>query len=256
MNITKLAGLVLALSLPWTSVAAEPNQVTMNLSEFIQMYEDAQNRPDKPPKAPRSHALASTDYRGEVVLDDGEPVSAVFEARMGLEVLKQDGWVKVPLLPATVAVQSARISGKQAPLILEGGYYMLFTDKKGSFTVDLAFAVGVDTSQGSSGFNFQLVPSGATELELMVPVDEDLDFKVANARLQSDRKVGKSRVLEATLPATGALSVVWQRAIEETGGPDAEEEPRIYAEVYTLVDVGEGLLHARTTIKTPSCSLV
>jgi hypothetical protein len=240
---------LLALGLALPALAQEPDQVTLELKEFLKLYETAKNRPKAPEQAPRAHALAAAKYKAEVVLEDGDPVSAVFKAAMNVDVMKDKGWVKIPLLPATVAVQSATISGKQAPLVLEGGYYMLYTDQKGAFRVDIEFAVGVDTSQGSSGFSFQLVPSGATELELSVPVSEELDFKVANARFQSDRTVGKKQILNATLPSTGALSVHWQREIPEGTEEGQEEEPRIYAEVYTLVNVGDGILHAKATVQ-------
>ena len=71
---------LLAFGLALPAAAQDPDQVTMTLNEFIKMYEAAKNRPDKPEKAPKSHALASANYKGEVVMEDGEPVSAVFEA--------------------------------------------------------------------------------------------------------------------------------------------------------------------------------
>jgi hypothetical protein len=239
-----IAGLA-ALFASTAFAVEEPDRVVMDLNEFLNLYESSKNRPDKPEKAPRIFALASANYSGDVILEDDEPVSTVFEARLHIEVLKKEGWAMVPLLPATVAVQSAKIGGKAAPLTLEGGYYHLVTDKKGGIDVDVTFAVGVDTTQGSSGFSFQLVPSGSTSLTLSVPSSDDLDFSVANAKLQEDRTVGNKRILEATLPSTGSLAVRWQREIPEAV---QEEEPRIYSQVYTLVGVGDGLLRATATI--------
>ncbi len=235
--------IALAIALP---AAAEepPERVVMKLDQFLKIYEQTKDRKKDPEKAPRAYALSSASYAGDVVVEDGEAQSAMFSSTMRVEVLKDEGWVRIPLLPSAVALQTATIGGVEAPVVIEGGYYTLVTDKKGSFEVELEFAVSVFNSEGSSGFSFQMVPSGGTSVQLSVPSDEDLDFTVANARFQEDRIDGSNRIVEATLPSTGSLAVSWQREI-----PEAEEQDsRIYAETYTLVGVGDGLLTATSTI--------
>ncbi|MEZ4318108.1 MAG: hypothetical protein R3F61_11410 [Myxococcota bacterium] len=236
--------LALALSVPAFAQDTKPDRVTLTLTEFLQMYEATKNRPEKPEKAPRSYALSHATYNGRVVFDDDEPTSAVFNAKFTVEVLKKDGWARIPVLDQSVAVQKARVGGVDAPLVLENGAYTLVTDKVGRFEVDVEFATGVTTDRGSSGFSFPLQPSGATELTLAVPSAQDLDFTVANARLKQDRVQGGNRVVEATLPATGSLAVSWQREIQEADKQDA----RLYSEVHTLVGVGDGLMRATATV--------
>ena len=236
--------LALALAAPALAQDTKPDRVTMSLTEFLQMYEATKNRPDKAEKAPRSYALSHAEYTGRVVFDEDEPTSAVFKAKFAVEVLKTEGWARIPLLSADVAVQRARVGGVDAPLVLENGSYTLVTNRSGRFEVDVDFAVSVHTNKGSSGFQFGLEPSGATELVLSVPTDQDLDFTVANARLKEDRVQSGNRVVEATLPATGSLAVSWQREIKEADAQDA----RLYSEVHTLVGVGDGLLRATATV--------
>ncbi|MBK6916033.1 MAG: hypothetical protein IPH07_01405 [Deltaproteobacteria bacterium] len=236
---------LLAYTLAWpTSVRADdpPERVTMKLEEFLKLYESTRKRDEEPP---REGALASARYRGEVVFEDGKPSAAVFRAKQHIEVLRTRGWARIPLLPATVALQSAKIGGKEAPVVIEGGFYTLVTDRRGAFDLDLQFGVAVGTSEGQSSLSFQLAPSGATEVELAVPAKEDLDFSVIGAQLSSDKVVGGNRVVEATLPATGSLTVQWQREI-----PEAEKKSaRVYAEVQALVSLGEGVLRSTTTIQ-------
>jgi len=238
--------LLLALApLTTTALAAEePERVVMKLEEFLKLYEQTKDRPDDPEQAPRPFSIASARYSGEVLLDDEEAKSASFTATMRVDVLKDKGWVRVPLLPVSVALSSARIGNVEAPVVIEGGFYTLVTDRQGAFDVDLEFATSVYTSEGSSGLSFQLVGSGATEVELAVPAADALDFTIANSKLQEERVQGDMRVVTATLPATGSLSVSWQREIPEA----AEQESRVYAEVYTLVGLGDGLLTATSTI--------
>ncbi len=243
--ITPSAALLLLFAAPGLAQPA-PEQVTMPLDEFLQLYEQGKVRPPPPADAPREFALSSAAYRGQVVLEDGEPVSALLDARFRVENLRKAGvWIRVPLLPAEVAVRSATVGGREAPIVLENGWYTLVTDQPGAFDVAVDFAAAVGTTEGSTGFSFPLAPSGATTLELAVPASDALDFEVANARLQSDATVGGRRVVTATLPATGALSVRWQREVEET----EEQPPRIYAEIHSLVGVGDGLMTAHVTVQ-------
>ena len=222
-----------------------PEQVTMSLEQFLELYEKTKDRTPAP-KPPSEFALARASYNGRVVFDDGEPTSAVFRARFRVENLRDDGgWIRVPLLPGTVAVRSASIAGQTAPIVLEANQYRLITDRRGPFEVEVQFAAALTTSGGTTGFSFPLMSAGAAELVLSVPSREDLDFEVSNAKLKSDRKVGGDRIVEAALPSTGALQVSWKREVEET----AQFDSRVYAEVHTLVGVGDGLLTARTTIE-------
>lgn len=228
-----------------TLAHAEPNQVSMPLAEFLDLYEQSKTRPPTPAKAPRDWAIDSARYVGEVRFDGNDPKSAVFQARFHVENLVKDGWARIPLLPGAVAIRSAKVGGADAPLVIENGWFVLITDRKGAFDVDIDLAAAVETSQGASGFAFELAPSGATSIHLAVPSTSDLSFDVANAKVSDVRTVGNQRILEASLPATGSLSVTWQARAAGT----EEQPPRLYAQVDTLAAAGEGLLSATATVQ-------
>lgn len=238
--------MITLLAATLASAQSAPEQVTMSLDDFLRMYEETKRRPPEPEKAPFQWSLSSARYAGEVVFEGKDPVSAVFRTTFQVQNLREGGqWIRVPLLPASVAVRSARLNGGDAPLVLENGWYTLVTNRAGQFPVEVSFAAAVQTTQGSSGLSFDLASSGATEFELSVPSQEGLDFTVDNAKLASDERSGAFRVVKGTLPATGALRVRWQREI-----PEAEQQQaRVYAEVHTLVSVGDGVLAATATVQ-------
>ncbi len=238
--------LALALSFAPTAHAQEsPERVVMKLEDFLKLYETSRDRPKDPPKPPNAWAVASARYEGVVQFEAGAPKSAIFDATMRIEVLEQKGWVKVPIAPATVALRSATIAGKEAPVVIDSGWYWLVTDKTGATDLKVSFGVAVFTREGASGLAFQLTNSGATTVSLAVPATEDLDFTVADARVKTERTERGMRVVEASVPSTGSFSVTWQRRL-----PDAvqQDEPRIYAETFTLVGLGDGLLQATSTV--------
>jgi hypothetical protein len=237
-----ILALALLLASPVAHAAQEPERVIMKLDEFLKLYE--KNRAEET-QAPIDFAISSARYQGEVQLRDGEPYAAVFTARLRIDVLRSKGFVKVPVLPATVALESAKIGAVEADVVIENGYYTLVTAQRGALTLDLTFGVGVTSAEGASGLSFQLVPAGATTALLSVPAREDLDFTVTSAKLQSDKVVGDKRVVEATLPSTGSLAIQWQREIPKA----AQQAARVFAEVHTLVGLGDGLMRATTTVQ-------
>lgn len=239
---TRILALALLLAVPTHARAAdEPERVIMKLDEFLKLYE--KNRAEEA-QAPLDYAISSARYTGEVQLKDNEPYAAVFNAKLRVDVLRSKGFVKVPVLPATVALETAKIGAAEADIVIEDGYYTLVTGQRGALTLDLTFAVAVTTAEGASGLSFQLVPAGATTAQLAVPAREDLDFTVTNAKLLSDKVVGDKRVVEATLPSTGSLAIQWQREIPKA----AQQAARVFAEVHTLVGLGDGLMRSTTTV--------
>ena len=234
--------LLLALSLIASAADDIPAaRVTLPWNDFRVLYEKGQAPKEKPEVAPRDFALARAAYTGVV---EGE--STVFTARVRVEVLKDKGWVAIPLLPTSVALRGARVNKVEAPIYLDGGWYTFVTNQKGPIEIELDFAVSTWESAGQSGFAFGLAPSGATELKLTVPADKALDFQVANAQRVVKSEAAGKRVIDALLPATGNLSVTWQRAVEEATTVAATA--KLYAEHKALIGVGEGLLRGTSTI--------
>ncbi len=237
--------LALPLLVALAGAAEEPAipaaRVTLPWSDFKVLYEKGLAPKEKPEPAPRDFAISRASYTGRV---EGE--SALFDARLRVDVLKEKGWVTVPVLPTTVALRSARMGGKDASIYLDGGWYRLVTDRKGPVDLDLSFAVTTFESGGQDGFSFALPASGGTEVSLSVPSEGNLEFQVANAqRVHREERNGRW-LLEALLPATGNLAVTWQRALaaEEQVAPVA----RVYAEHQALVGVSEGLLQCGSAV--------
>lgn len=242
LSLSAAALLAVTLLVP-NARAADPERVTMGLDEFLALYEKSRV---SEPEAPRDHAIASARYEGRVLVQDDRPHSARFSLDMRVEVLRKKGWARVPLLPATVALQSAKIKGVEAAVVIENGYYTLVTNQRGAIDLDIVFGAAVTTAQGRSTIEFALANSGATSVELSVPVEQDLDFSVAGARLKSDEVVGKDRVVKATLPSTGSMAISWQSKITEQEA--AKQQARVYAEVYSLVGIGDGVMRTNVTV--------
>ncbi len=233
---------LLLLALP--AAATEPETVIMGLEDFLKLYDSSKPKDDHVQAPPRDFTLSAAHYDGTVLEEDGEPVSALFEATLRVDVLKDEGWSRIPLVPSTVALRKATVGGRTATVVPDGQWLTLVTERHGSFEVELEFATSVNSAEGRSWLGFELAPSGATTASLAVPAPDALAFTVDNSELTTDRVDGDLRIVEAVLPGTGWMSVSWHRALPEAATVDA----RLVAEVFTLAGLGEGLLTERTTI--------
>jgi len=222
-------------------------RVVMPWSDFKAMYDRGQV-PDKPPEAaPHAFTLSRVSLAGRATDE-----AAVFRATVRIDVLKKDGWVKVPVLPGQVALRRARMNGRDAPLYFDGSWYHLVTDKQGAVELDLEFAVKVGENAGEHSFSFPLPQAGALEAELAVAAKDLLDFEVAGAQQVETTQRGGDRVVKALLPARGNLVVRWRKAAEQPGEPGVEEptaEPRLYAEHHGLIGVSEGVLTCHSVLQ-------
>lgn len=236
--------LALALLLPLPALAQDSlpaARVVLPWDDFQRLYERGMAPKDQPEPAPQDALIARAVYSGRV---DGE--SVVFQARLGVDVLKQKGWVAVRLLPTTVALRSAKLGNQDAPIYLDDGWYTLITDRRGALDLSLEFAATVWDSSGQQGFAFALAPSGGTEVAITVPSQDALDVSVANAQQVRQESGAGGRVIRALLPATGNLSVSWQRQAAESA---EAQTARVYAEHQALVGVAEGLLSVRSVVQ-------
>jgi hypothetical protein len=226
---------------PATALADDaPQRVVVPLPDYLRIYEAAR---DKPAPPSREATVASADLTG-VVEERDLGAAAVMTARMQVQVHAETGHVRLPLLSTKAALLSATIDGRDAPIAVEGPWYTLVTERKGAFDVVLKFAVSVGDDGGLRRVSFQLPPVGATTVELKVPSPTPLAFEIPGGVPLSARHEGSVSTLTTSVPASGALLTTWRRAAAQ----EVARDPRVYAEVDTLVTVGDGLLRSRATI--------
>ena len=196
-----------------------------------------QKKPETPPP-PTDFAITSAEYAGDLSKD-----GAVFTATFKISILKEKEWKVIPLLPATVAIQSVTLPAG-AYLTLEKSHYQVMTAAAaGDIEVKVTFAVAVQEQAGSLSLKFDRVPSATAVLDLKVAQTEvDIDIVGAQSVVKKE-EAGATRVA-AALPAAAPVQLSWERAI-----PEAEKvPPKLYAETQTLVAVGDGILIGRQQI--------
>ena len=230
------------LSVPWAEVEAllgvkvekvgQGAMVDLPWSEFKALLQwSLDTKAGKATAPPTDYVLASSEYGGTLA-DDG----ATFTQKVKLQVLRERGWKRVPLLPTTVAITKATLP-EGVFLSSTGQVYELLTEKTGPVEATVEFSVAVEKEAGVNRVSFQRVTPGASILDLAIG-RENVDVKVNGAQsLVAKTAAGKTQVA-AAIPSGVPLTVSWERAL-----PKVEAVPtKLYAETRTLVAVAEGVL--------------
>ena len=217
-------GAAATVDLPWTEFRA------------LLEYSVKAGKGDTTPP-PTDYVVTSGDYTGTL---SGE--SAEFVATIELDVLREKGWKRIPVLPATVALKSSKLPDG-AYLNVQGANYEVLTNKTGKIPVQLTFAVAITKSGGMNSVNFARSLPGSSVVKLTVDGDK-VDVKVSGAQSLSIKAAQGKTSVAAALPTGKPVQVTWERAIPKA--PVAAT--KLYAETATLVSVADGLLLCQESV--------
>jgi hypothetical protein len=214
----------------------QPLNATVDLpwTEFKALLEWSVNRKDGSSSAPppTDFVITSTEYKG--MLSDEK---ADFAATFKINILREKGWKRIALLPASVAVTKMEVP-EGAFVNANNGVYELLTEKTGLLEVTLEFSVAVEKSAGVNVVAFPRATAGTAILDLTVD-RQDVDVKVGQAQKSVSKKVPDKgeTVVAAAVPSGVPIQITWERAL-----PKVVAAPtKLYAETRTLVGVADGL---------------
>ncbi|MCK4492238.1 MAG: hypothetical protein KAU03_06415 [Candidatus Altiarchaeales archaeon] len=192
-----------------------------------------------PEKPPVDYIISGADYKG-VVKEETASISVIYD----LEVLR-DGWVEIPLLSSDVALENARLDGKKVSLLAKDGRHELIINISGKHKLEIDFLVKVSSSVDSSNLRFNIPQTSVSKIRAEIP-KTDIGVSIESSfSAETTERNGRTYV-SATLTSTDLLSMKWSRKIVV---PEPESlEPKVYAEVFTLLSVGEGIISGDTTI--------
>jgi len=235
------------LTVPWAEVekllgvkvdgAVKGATVDLPWNEFKALLEWSIQKKDAEAPPPADYIVTSGQYTGSLAED-----TATFTLAAKINLLRQKGWKKVPLLPATVALTKTTLP-EGVFLHATGAAYELLTDKAGPIDVAVEFSVAVTKSGGVNQLTFPRVLSGSSLLDLTVD-QPDADVKVTGAQSLVSKAADKKTHVVAALPPNAAVAVHWERALPKV----PPVPPKLYAEGRTLVAVAEGMLLCQETI--------
>ncbi|MCG3178707.1 MAG: hypothetical protein BIFFINMI_01036 [Phycisphaerae bacterium] len=186
---------------------------------------------------PTDYVITASEYAGTL----GDQ-SAKLTRKLTVNVLRQAGWKRIPILPLGVAVTASKLPDGVF-LNSTGSGYELLTTKSGELAVTVDFTARVVTDAGVSRMSVPAVQAASSVLDLTIDSDK-VDAKVPEGQAVVTKAADGKTHVAAALPAGASLDVWWERAVAKV----AAAPTRLYAETRTLVAVSEGILLCQETV--------
>ncbi len=181
--------------------------------------------------APTDYIVTGSEYSGTLTDE-----TASLKRTLKLQVLRKEGWKRIPVLPTGVAITKATLP-KGVYLHSAANQYELLTQETGDLDVTVEFAAKVYESAGTNRVQFVNTPLCSTILDLTID-RRDVDVKVTNAQSLVAKPVGQTTQVAAALPAGQQVEISWERALPKV----AKAPTKLYAETRALIAVAEGVL--------------
>ncbi len=184
-----------------------------------------------------SQTLSRARYTGEVV---GESLRVRAELSVDID---GSGRVFVPLLPATVALQSVTVDRADAPIAVREDRFVVPVRGRGRHRIVLEFLVPIGRDEGLPHVDLHIARTPVSAFEVTLPGDREVQVE-PGAGVTNTRRNGTT-VARFNVPMTEHVRIHWSEAVPET---DHEIETRSNANIVHVVQPGEGVLDVRAFV--------
>lgn len=213
------------------------------LSDLEKMF--ASNAAGAEDLPPADYIISKADYN--ILVSDG---IAEASSAYNIEVLK-DGWVKIKLISGScISLKSILIDGADASSLMEKDVnYLILNNKKGKHKLEINFLVKINEGNfGDDSRDMKLgdIPEAPISiLKIEIP-KRDIGIEITPSFDTKINEYGNKTIATATLVSSGGVSVVWHPKRE---GIIKEKLPaKVYADVNSLISVGEGVMKCYSII--------
>ncbi|MBN2355271.1 hypothetical protein JXO59_04120 [candidate division KSB1 bacterium] len=166
-----------------------------------------------------------------------------FTATFNVAVLKRDAFLKVPLLPQSIALEDIKVNNKAAMVVRENGYHHIIFNQKGDYTATAVFSIRSSLEKGPHLLDIPIIETPITLLQLKIPLTNiKVDIPQAQ-QLRTQITAGRTDIY-ATLTSGRSIRVEWRKKV----APAERVAAKVYSEVLHLVSIEEDVLKVDTDI--------
>ncbi|MEZ6188741.1 MAG: hypothetical protein R3F62_27530 [Planctomycetota bacterium] len=229
------------------------------IAEAIRQATGSRPTAHDPEAPPADYVLVGAQFKGTA----SESV-VHFDATFDLEVLKEDGWVVIPIGLGEAALESVSAEGGRAvvgPLsqfverapkqeqqaMRQAGGYGIVVKGAGRVTTTARFAVPIRSAPGQSSFELTLPSAALNEFRVSLP-QSGLRVKVDNALATEETSPeGNDQTdVRAYFGSAASAKVTWNPRPKEVEG--VTRDPLVFASTESALWVDEGSLQATVQI--------
>ena len=189
-------------------------------------------------KPPFDYLTTKAIYSGEVLKK-----STSFVGTFKVHVLKEEGFLKVPILPQSIALEDIKVGTEQALLVSENGYHSVILSGAGEYVVTASFSLESSLDRGPHRVDLPIRPTPITLLKLELPLKE-IDVEVPQARRILTAVKGDVTTVSAVIAQGNAVSVRWRKKVAVT----EKVPPKLYSEINHLISIEDDALKINSDI--------
>ncbi len=227
-----------------TGITTSP-QHTLKNGDVVMKRNDFNNLINqmKPPSPdgidpPFNYLITKAIYSGKMNNNNTD-----FTASFTVHVLKNDTYLKIPVLKQSIAISDIKVNNKPALVVGENGFHNIILSKSGEYLVTASFSVKSSLEQGPNKIDLQIQQTPITLLRLEVQKRE-IDFEIPDAQQIETNLSGNKMILSAVIAQKSAISIRWRKKVAAT-----EKLPaKLYSEVYHLVSIDDDAMKIQSDI--------
>lgn len=225
-----------------TGITAAPpytlhgGNVILSRAEFANLVNQM-----KPPVSisttlPFDYLVSKSVYSGKI-LDGG----STFTANLVVHILKKDSYVKIPILPLSMALENVAVGGVQSLVVCDNGYHNVILAGAGEYNITATFSIKSVINSGPSRVDLSVISTPITLLKIEIPLG-NIDVEIPQAqKMQSSSSAGLTSVT-AVMAQGNYININWRKRTS----PADKIPPKLYAELNHLISIDDDVLKVST----------
>jgi len=212
--------------------------VVLKRTEFKKLIDTMKPPAGQDARPPFDYLITKAIYSGKMQKKD-----TFFEGTFIVHVLKKEGFLKVPILPQSIALADIKVGGEQALLVSENGYHNVVLSQAGEYVVTASFSLKSSLEKGPNKVDLAIRQTPITLLKLELPLD-DINVEVPQAQQVLTTIKDNVTVVSAVIAQGRSISVRWRKKVAV-----AEKiPPKLYSEVNHLISIEDDALKINSDI--------
>lgn len=212
--------------------------VILTRAEFKALVDQMKPQVDPDVTPPFEYLMTKAVYQAKM-----SEKNTSFIGTFQVQVLKKNAYLKVPILPQSIALEDISVNGKPALVVTEDGYHKVVLASIGEHAVKTTFSVKSSLAKGPHRMDLNIPQTPITLLELEMPL-KDIDVEIPQAQQLQTSRHGEKTLVSAAITPGESVSVRWRKKVVET-----EKLPaKLYAEVHHLLSIDDDVLRTNSEI--------
>lgn len=187
---------------------------------------------------PYEYLVTKAVYKGKMNRENTD-----FTATFLVHVLKDDQYLKIPVIPNSTAVEDIKVNGKPALIVSESGYSNVVLQGKGEYRIEAEFSVKSTLEKGPYELYININKTPITLFELEIPMPQ-IEVEIPQANQISTTEKNKITYVSAVITESYNISVKWRKKFEII----EKLPPKVYADLNHLISIEDNALKTTTQI--------